>query len=160
MNNSLLTWLKSNEIHFILHTHDAVYTVAQAKSLTSHIPGLHCKNLFLKYSKGNRYFLVTLPAHKEIKLLELSKLLGVKKLSFAKESALMEILQLEPGSVSPLGLINDKNNLVSFIVDKKVWDSELVCFHPNINTETLELSKENFHKIISLTGNNFSIIDL
>lgn len=160
MDATLSTWLKSNDIHYVLHEHKAVFTVAEAKSVTSHIPGLHCKNLFLKYSKDNLYFLVSLPAEKPIKLLELSKLLGVKKLSFAKESVLKEILGLEAGSVSPLGLLNDNENIVQYIVDKEVWNADLVCFHPNINTETLELKQDQFHKIIKLMGNHFEIIQI
>lgn len=160
MDQSLSEWLKKNSINYILHSHDPVYTVSEAKEKTGTIPGLHCKNLFLKYSKTKDYFLVTLPAEKAIVLLELSKKLDVKKLSFAKPEELAQILQLEPGSVSPLGLLNDHDNKVTYIIDAEVWNAPLVCFHPNINTETLELTQSAFQKLITICGNKYSVLEL
>ncbi len=160
LENKLRLWLDSNAINYVYHSHEAVFTVDQAKLVTGHIPGLHCKNLFLVYSKDHLFYLVTLPALKSIKILELSKKLSLKKLSFAKPEDLMKILNLEPGSVSPLGLLNDTENKVTYIIDREVWDSSSVCFHPNVNTATLEISKVDFHHLVELTGNKFIILDL
>ena len=160
MDKKLSEWLERHSINYILHFHDAVYTVSEAKEKTGTIPGLHCKNLFLKNSKMKIYFLVTLPAEKIISLLELSQKLDVKKLSFAKPEELVQILQLEPGSVSPLGLVNDHENKVNYIIDAEVWNANLVCFHPNINTETLELHQADFQKLINVCGNKYTVLDL
>ena len=160
MEESLYNWLKINEIDYLLHTHKPVFTVAEAKEFTGHIPGLHCKNLFLVHSKDHTFFLVTLPAIKQVKILEISKILSLKKLSFAKADDLLKILGLEPGSVSPLGLLNDTQNSVTYLIDKDVWDADKVCFHPNINSETLEINKNDFHKLIEKTGNNFLISEI
>ena len=156
---NLLKWLEEKKIKYIRYSHPAVYTVEQAKEYTSHIPGMHCKNLFLYCSKPRLYFLVTLPAEKAINLLGLSKELSLKKLSFCKKEDLQELLHLEPGSVSPLGLINDLANRVTYIIDKNVWDAERVCFHPNINTETLEILQKDFHAIIKNLGNKYELME-
>ena len=159
MEEKLLEWLTEHKIRYTCHTHKAVYTVDEAKVYTGHIPGMHCKNLFLKYSKNFSYYLVTLPATKSIKILDLSKRLGLKKLSFAKPEDLMDMLGLEPGSVSPLGMINDIENMVVYIIDKEVWEADIVCFHPNVNIETLEIPQVDFHKAIHALGNKYTIME-
>ena len=78
-------------------------------------------------------------------------------MKFANINNLKEILELEPGSVSPFGLINDKENITKLLIDKEVWDSDWVSFHPNINTETLELKGEDFRKFAENCGNLFEI---
>ncbi len=160
MDKTLFDYLQKNEIHYILHNHDAVFTVQEAKEKSGSIPGLHCKNLFLKNSKTKTYFLVSLPATKNILLLDLSKKLQMKKLSFASPDELAEILYLKPGSVSPFGLVNDNENKVIFIIDNEVWSAKKVCFHPNVNTETLEIDKTDFQKFVKTCGNTFEILDL
>ena len=159
MDRKLESWLKERNIGYILHTHPAVFTVAEAKEHCSFIPGLHCKNLFLKEKKGeNRYFLVTLPSDKRLELRTLEMLLKATKLTFAKEEDLQKYLGLSTGAVSALGLINDTANEVIFVIDREVWDAKKVSFHPNVNDETLELEKEAFHQIVQATGNKMLII--
>lgn len=159
MDQTLVEWLEANDIKYVHHSHKAVYTVAEAKEVTGHIPGLHCKNLFLTYSKDHLFYLVTLPAFKSVKILEISKKLSLKKLSFAKPEDLKRLLQLEPGSVSPLGLLNDNDNTVTYVIDREVWDAPLVTFHPNVNTATLEITNEYFHKFVELSKNKFVVLD-
>ena len=65
---------------------------------------------------------------------------------------------LTPGSVSPFGLINDKDHKVKIVIDKEIWDSDFVSFHPNVNTETLELSGMDFHKYIESLDNDMELI--
>ena len=159
MEKKLLEWLTENKISYKLHCHKAVYTVDEAKVYTGNISGMHCKNLFLKYSKTGTFYLVTLPAFKSIKILDLSKRIGLKKLSFAKPEDLKNILGLEPGSVSPLGMLNDMHNAVTYVIDKEVWEADIMCFHPNVNTETLEIPKGDFHRAINALGNKFTIME-
>jgi len=68
MEDSLKHWLAKHDIHYILHTHSAVFTVPEAKIHCGHIPGIHCKNLFLKNKKNNQLYLVTLPHEKRLDL--------------------------------------------------------------------------------------------
>ena len=81
-----------------------------------------------------------------------------EKLKFANENNLKEILGLTPGSVSPFGLINDKEHITKVLIDQDIWDSDIVSFHPNINTETLELNGKDFQKFIKTIGNTFELI--
>ena len=159
MDSKLEEWLKGNNIEYKLHKHPAVFTVEEAKKHCGFIPGLHCKNLFLKEKKGEeRYFLVTLPSDKRLMFKRLEEILQSSKLTFANKEELQQYLGLSTGAVSALGLVNDTKNIVVFVVDKEVWNAEIVSFHPNINTETLELTKEAFHKAIEATGNKRIII--
>ncbi|MHA2180231.1 MAG: YbaK/EbsC family protein, partial [Promethearchaeota archaeon] len=70
---------------------------------------------------------------------------------------LLEVLGITPGAVSPLGLINDKENKVIFLIDEQIWNAEEVCCHPNINTETLQIPGTDFRKLIEATGTSMEI---
>ncbi len=150
MEKSLENWLKQNQIEFILHQHTPVYTVEEAREHCYHIPGMHCKNLFLKDSKSGKFFLLTLPATKIIPISQIRKQIGVKKLSFANPDELSKVLKLKPGSVSPFGLLHDNQKIITFLIDQQVWNAPKVCFHPNVNYETIELTQDNFQKYIQL----------
>ena len=110
----------------------------------------------MKEKKSRRFYLVVISANKRIDLKALGSKLN-NKIKFANAEDLKKILDLEPGSVSPFGLINDKEHIVKVIIDRDIWDAELVNFHPNINTETVELTKEGFRKYIKSLDNSYII---
>src|SRR3990167_8246235 len=101
-------FLKSHNIQYALHEHPAVSTCEEAEKYCGDIPGLACKNLLLRDKKGRRYFLFVLPAEKRADLKQIGEIVGEKRVSFANAEALKEKLGLEPGAVSPFGLLNDK----------------------------------------------------
>lgn len=154
------TFLQSHQITYNLYEHPAVYTCEEAEKYCGDIPGLACKNLFLRDKKKKRYFLLILPAQKRSDLKEFAKVVGEEKVTFASSGDLMEKLGLEPGSVSPFGVVNDMKNEVELYIDKEVADADIVSFHPNRNTATLELSKEMFHKFLQSIKNLHTIIDI
>lgn len=153
-------FLKSKEIKYVLHEHPAVYTCEEAEKYCGNVPGLACKNLLLRDKKGRRYFLVVLPAAKRSDLKKFAEIVGEGKVSFASPEALMEKLGLEPGAVSPFGLLNDKRNEVEVYVDSKVYNADVLSFHPNRNTASLELSGEMFRKFLQSIENLNKVIDL
>jgi Ala-tRNA(Pro) deacylase len=157
MDKKLEIWLENHNIKYKLHTHPAVFTVPEAKLHSAHISGSHCKNLVLKNKKSGQLYLVTIPYDKSLDLKDFRRMISAPKVRFADEKDLAEVLGLTPGAVSPLGLINDKENKVIFWIEQKIWNSELICCHPNINTETLQIPKDDFHKLIKLTNNIFEI---
>lgn len=159
MDETLKTWLKENHIKYILHTHPAVFTVEEARIHCGFIPGMHCKNLFIKNVKGTEYYLVTVPSTKRLDFKKLQKLLNSSLLKFASEKDLHQYLGLGIGAVSPLGLANDSQKKVVYVIDKEVWNAEILSFHPNVNTESIEITKENFHKMIKFTGNRFQVLE-
>jgi Ala-tRNA(Pro) deacylase len=157
MKDSLKRWLVDHNINYILHTHKAVFTVPEAKEHSGHIPGAHCKNLFLKNKKTSQLYLVTIPYDKRLDLNQFRRSVGAPKIRFAEEEDLLETLGITPGAVSPIGLVNDTENKVIFIVDKEIWDADEVCCHPNVNTETLQIPGKDFQKLIKATGTSMKI---
>ncbi len=106
--------LKTLKIKYDMAEHPAVYTVEEAKQKVPNIKGIGCKNLFLK-TKKKEYFLYTLPDDKQIDLKELSEKLSVTRFHFASRENLEDILNITPGSVTPLAIINDIENKVTVV---------------------------------------------
>jgi Ala-tRNA(Pro) deacylase len=150
-------YLKRQNIKFKTYIHPAVYTCVEADRYDKDIKGIHSKNLFLKNKKSTKFYLIIIPANIKLNLDKFEVLLN-EKLKFATENNLKDILDLAPGSVSPFGLINDKEIKVELIIDKEIWNSEYVSFHPNINTETLELSGVDFQKYANSLKNKLMIV--
>lgn len=153
-------FLKSRGIKYILHEHPAVYTCEEAEKYCGNIPGLACKNLLLKGKKSGNYFLVILPAEKRADLKKLGKMANDDQITFASAEELQEKLGLEAGAVSPFGLLNDKNNEVEVYIDRKVYYADIVSFHPNRNTASLELSGEAFRKFLQIINHRVKVTDL
>jgi len=145
--------LEQLEIPFMKHNHPPVYTVEQAKKHWARIQGAHCKNLFLRNKKGNRHYLVILEAAKAADLKGLRRKLGEDGLSFASPKRLKKHLGLEPGAVSPFGLINDHENRVKVVIDQDLKSAEMVNFHPNVNTATVGISFDDFERFLMWTKN-------
>ncbi len=120
----------------------------------------HCKNIFFRNHKGNRHYLVILDCKQQLRISDLEKRLKQGKLTFASDKRLMYHLKLAPGSVSPLGLINDIDNHVHVFFDKNLLKSEKISFHPNINTASLIFELNDFLKFMVYTGNSFEFIEL
>jgi len=144
---------KEMEISFTRHEHPPVYTVDEAKQYWQGIEGAHAKNLFLRNNKGNQHYLIVLEESKTADLAGLSMKLAAGKLSFASERRLMDHLGLETGAVSPFGLINDQQKAVKVVLDRDLAKTELVNFHPNVNTATITLSYGDFEKFLNHCGN-------
>lgn len=133
--------------------HEAVYTVEQIQNIRLDIDGVGCKNLFLTDRKG-QYMLAVLQEDKRADLKTLAALYGVKKLSFASDEQLGEILGLTRGSVTPMGLINDKEHAVKLAIDGELRGRKLL-FHPNVNTRTISITADDLIKYIEYFGNEY-----
>lgn len=155
----ILKYLDINDIKYELFEHNAVFTVEEAKQTSENIPGIHCKNLFLRNRKGDEHFLIVLEEDASVNLKELSKKINSTPLSFASKERLMKFLKVEPGSVSLFGLINDNNNEVKVIIDKKIINSDKSAFHPNKNTATISLLSKDLIKFINIQGYEFFVLE-
>lgn len=146
--------LNKLNIEYIELEHKAVYTIEEAlkENIPSKIEGIECKNLFVK-SKSN-YYLIFIDASKRANLKEIATKLNETKLSFASEEELKEILNLEVGSVTPLGIINDKENKVTLLLDKTLENNK-VLMHPNVNTKTISIEYKDLIKIIDYTNHKY-----
>ena len=135
--------LKELDIDYEEVEHKAVFTSLEAQFIKSKIEGIGAKNLFLK-DKHN-YYLVLVVDNKKVDLKSLAKKLNVAKLSFASALELEEILGLSVGSVTPLGIINDKNNLVTVIIDDALLDNKILM-HPLVNPKTVSIAYKDLLK--------------
>ncbi|MBI3400768.1 MAG: prolyl-tRNA synthetase associated domain-containing protein [Acidobacteria bacterium] len=145
--------LESLGIAFDRFEHPPVATVEDAEQHWSGIDAMHCKNLFLRNQKGNRHYLVILIHSKKADLRAVADQIGDGKLSFASPERLMTHLGVTPGSVSPFGLINDRDHAVRVVLDRDLKAATRLSFHPNINTVTLTIAAEDFTKFLESCGN-------
>ncbi|PIZ65478.1 prolyl-tRNA synthetase associated domain-containing protein [Candidatus Roizmanbacteria bacterium CG_4_9_14_0_2_um_filter_39_13] len=152
--------LQDLEIQYAKHEHPAVFTVEDANKYVINTETGHSKNLFLRNRKGNKYYLVVLESEKKADLKKLAVTLGEKGLSFATEEKLMKYLGLTPGSVSPFGLINDLEKVVTVLIDTELMQNETIGFHPNINTATLVVNTGDFKKFLKWTGNEVIYLEI
>ncbi len=147
-------------IPYTRHEHPPVFTVEQAERHWTNISGAHCKNLFLRNKKGTRHYLVILLTSKQADLKRLNTKLREDRLSFGSAERLQKYLGLEPGAVSPFGLINDSRREVVVIVDQDLRRAERVNFHPNINSVTLGIETGDFERFLDSTGNEVRFFEL
>jgi len=147
-------------IAYVRHEHPPVATVEEAEKHWGGLKGTHCKNLFLRNYKGNRHYLVIAPVTRGVDLRRLNAALGEDRLSFASPERLRRWLGLEPGSVSPFGLLNDETREVRVVCDEALRGSRALGFHPNVNTATLEISLDDFEKFLASRGNFVRWIEL
>ena len=142
------------------HEHPPITTVEEGLEYRKDVEGLLIKNIFLRNKRGQRHYLVVIPHDKEVDLAKAREVVQDSKLGFAQEDRLMKYLGLKPGSVSLLGLINDENQDVGVVIDNEVWKSEVICVHPNVNTATLEISRDDLKKFLDHCGNAVHFADL
>lgn len=147
------------EIDYTLYEHEPVFTVSESAHLQETIPGVHCRNLFVRDKKENM-FLVVVPDETPVDLKKLKDLLGCGRLSFGSEERLWKYLGIRPGSVCPFCAINDNESKVRVILDKKMMDSRLVCYHPLDNSMTISISPEGLMKFLRHIGSDSEVIDL
>ena len=115
-----------------------------------------CKNLFLCNRQQTDFYLLLMPGDKPFRTKELSAQIGTARLSFANEEKMLEYLDIYPGSVSPLGLMNDKNNMVNLLIDSDVLKMEKISVHPCVNTATVVIDvKDLIEVILPEIGHNF-----
>ena len=139
--------------------HAPVFTVDEAQALCSEIPGGHCKNLFLKDKKGQLWLVVALQESK-IDLKTLPSKIGAARISFGKPDLLMEVLGVEPGSVTPFALVNDTEHKVNVVLEKAMVAHELLNYHPLTNGATTSISSDDLLNFINACGHTPQVIDL
>ena len=157
--NDLLSRLDALGIVTTTVDHPAVFTVEESKRLRGNLLGGHTKNLFLKDKKGRLWLVVALE-DRDVDLKALRKEIGAAQLSFGKPDLLSKVLGLEPGSVTPFGVINDTDGQVTVILDKGLLAFDTVNFHPLTNTATTQISPEGLQAFLRDTRHEPTIIAL
>ncbi len=156
---NLLNILKSLNIPYELHHHEAVFTVAESQKIDADIQGTPCRNLFLRDRK-KKNFLVVLQNATEIDMKRLPALIDSAGLSFGSPARLWQYLGVRPGSVCPFAIVNDTDNQVQILLDKSMMETDIVNFHPLLNTMTVSLKPSDLIKFIESTGHKAHIVDL
>jgi Ala-tRNA(Pro) deacylase len=156
----LYKYLKELGIEFEYHEHPPLATIEDAKSHWKDYNSGRCKNIFFRNHKGNRHYLVILEHLRQLNIKDLEQRLKQGKLTFASDQRLKKYLGVEPGSVSPFGIINDSEKHVHLFIDEKLKEENRLAFHPNINTATLVISKQDFLKFLNQSGNSYEFISL
>jgi Ala-tRNA(Pro) deacylase len=152
--------LESLDIKFEYHEHPPLATIEDARIHWKDYNSGRCKNIFFRNHKGDRHYLVILEHLRQLNIHDLEKRLKQGKLSFASDQRLKKYLGVEPGSVSPFGLMNDTDRHVHVFIDEKLNESERLAFHPNVNTASLVVSKKDLLKFLAHTGNTYEFIRL
>jgi Ala-tRNA(Pro) deacylase len=137
--------------------HAPVFTVDEAKLVHDDMPGGHCKSLFCKDEKGVLWLIVALE-DAVINLKAAPAKIGSKRLTFGKPELLMEVLGVEPGSVTPFGLINDTANRVTVILDEAMMKQAPLNYHPLKNDATTAISPDDLLKFIRSCGHEPKVV--
>ncbi len=139
--------------------HTPVFTVEEAKAIRAQLPGGHCKSLFLKGKKGGLCLLVALE-DSEIRLNALAKYLNQGRFSFGKADIMMDLLGVTPGSVTPFGLINDKEQKLTVLLDHNMMAEDVLHYHPLKNDATTAIAPSDLLRFITACGHQAEILDL
>ncbi len=137
------------EIEYKVLHHEALFTIDAAKDIDEKLGVSICKNLFLSTRHSTEFYLLFMVGSKKFNTGKVSKQIGVPRMTFASDENMEAFLGVKPGSVTPLGLLNDKENKVNFIIDSDVLNEEYVSMHPLVNTATVVIkTKDLIEKIM------------
>ena len=141
--------------------HEEAMTMEACAAIDQALEATICKNLMLCNRQKTAFYLLMLPGGKVFKTSELSKKIGSSRLSFAPGEYMEEYLDITPGSLSILGLMNDKDDHVQLLIDEDVLKGEYVGCHPCINTSSLRIRTADLtEKIIPAMGHTPQIVTL
>ena len=154
--------LIDGRIDYSVNAHAPVYTMEDCFTVQTLPKGAQMpKNVFLCNRQKTEFYLMLLEPFVPFRTAEVSKLLGVSRLSFAPPEALAELLHLSPGAVSPLALCFDRDKTIRLIVDDRLKAHPFLCFHPLLNTATVTIQTEDFFsRYLPLIGHEPTFVHL
>ena len=139
--------------------HPPLATVEDAHAIWDNLPGAQVKNLFIK-DAGKQYWLVVVPGDPRMDTKAMVPLIGSKRISFASADDLRSILGVEPGSVTPLAMMNDRNHQVRLVIHAKLMQAETLLVHPLVNTATLAMPPADLLRFLAHHGVTPALVDL
>ncbi len=164
------TYLTQHEIPFELYNHPEGKTIEEAKRWWRDDGSVHCKNIFMRNHKGNQHYLICFHCDHDLRIHDLEQRLKARlqaqgkpscgKLSFASPERMQKYLGLEPGSVSPFGLINDEAHHVLLFLDAALQQAETLSFHPNDCRGTVVIRRQDFERYLQSVGNTYEYMEL
>lgn len=161
VEKAVYTFLDDLGIEYSRLDHEPAYTMEICQEIDKSLGALICKNLFLTNRQKTDFYLLMMPSDKIFKTKELSKALGVSRLSFGEADKMQEFIGSTPGSASVLGLLNDKQNKVRLVIDEDVLKEEYFGCHPCVNTSSLKIKVSDLiGKILPSLNHNFTTVTL
>ena len=151
-------FLQAKGVTYEVTEHKAVYNMDELTEVELPYPEADAKNLFVRDDKKSSYYLITVRGSKRVDLQEFRKAYGTRRLSFASAEDLVRLLGLFPGSVTPLGLLNNTERNVKLFLDSDFADDDLIGVHPNENTATVWLKAGDLVRLIREHGNEVGLI--
>ncbi len=166
----VLDYLRAHDIPFTVYHHPEGKTIEEARRWWKADGSVHCKNIFLRNHRGNQHYLVSFNCDHDLDIHDLEHRLKARlqaqglpspgKLSFASPERMMRYLGLEPGSVSPFGLINDVDHHVMLFLDHTLREADTLSFHPNDCRGTVVISRTDFERYLEAVGNSYEYMQL
>lgn len=153
--------LEELQIPYLRVDHEVLPTIEACREVDKLLDIEICKNLFLCNQQKTKFYLLLMPGTKKFVTKEVSKQIGSARLSFAKDTYMEEFLNISPGSVSIMGLMNDRENKVRLLIDREVLEQEYLGCHPCINTSSLKLRMEDvITKFLPRVHHDYTVVDL
>lgn len=141
--------------------HEEANTMEKCNEIDIILDTIICKNLFLCNRQQTEFYLLMMPGDKPFKTKYITKQLGCSRLSFAPSEKMLEYLDIKPGAVSIMGLMNDKDNKIQLVIDKPVVESETLGCHPCVCTSSLKFkTKDIIEKFLPAVHHEPIIVDL
>lgn len=153
--------LEKLEIPYVRVDHETAMTMEACEEIDKALGVVMCKNLFLCNRQKTDFYLLLMPGEKKFLTKDFSKQLGVSRLSFADGEFMEKYLDITPGSVSILGLMNDTERQIHLSIDKELLSDEYLGCHPCINTSSLKIKTSYIlEKFLKYTGHEPTIVEL
>ncbi len=154
-------FLDSLGIEYMRTDHERADNMEACNEIDAVLEVIICKNLFLCNRQKTKFYLLMMPGDKKFKTKELSKQINSARLSFADAEAMHAYLDIEPGAVSIMGLMNDKDHVVQLLIDEDVLKDEYLGCHPCVCTSSLKLrTSDVMEKFLPATGHNYRTVYL
>ena len=154
-------FLDSLGIEYMRTDHERADNMEACNEIDAVLEVIICKNLFLCNRQKTKFYLLMMPGDKKFKTKELSKQINSARLSFADAEAMLTYLDIEPGAVSIMGLMNDKDHTVQLLIDEDVLKDEYLGCHPCVCTSSLKLRTHDvIEKFLPATGHNYRTVYL
>ena len=148
-------------IKYMRTDHERADNMEACNEIDAVLEVIICKNLFLCNRQKTKFYLLMMPGDKKFKTKELSNQIDTARLSFAQEEDMLRFLDIEPGAVSVMGLMNDKGNEVRLLIDEDVLKSEYIGCHPCVCTSSLKIkTKDILNKFLPATGHEYVTVHL
>ncbi len=154
-------FLDSIDISYARVDHDSADNMDACNKIEDTLGAKICKNLFLCNRQKTEFYLLMMPGDKPFKTKDITSQLGCARLSFASEEYMLEYLDIQPGAVSVMGLMNDKDNHVQLVIDKPVIEDDTVGCHPCVCTSSLRIATDDIlNKFLPAVNHKPIIVDL